>query len=124
MSVILLVKGDKALREILAKTLKNARIRVLKAEDLPAALALLSSTPDCTALIGDVDFSDPVNGLGAAERVREMDLDLAFVTISGTSEHWLKRRGTSWERSVTKTFEPGELVEALRELGSPDPDAR
>jgi CheY-like chemotaxis protein len=116
MSVVILVEDDSAVREILVHTLGHAGVRVLDADCPNKALLLVSSTPECMAVVTDINLHARMDGFDVAERALEMNSDLAIVYISGHYEHWLRRTMKSWERSLTKPFEPSELVEVLREL--------
>jgi CheY-like chemotaxis protein len=119
MSVVILVEDDEAVREVLVEALGDAGVRVLDADCPNKALLLVSSTPECMAVVTDIDLRARIDGFAVAERALEMNSDLAIIYISGQREHWLRRTMKSWERSITKPFVPDELVEVLRELESP-----
>ncbi|WP_424138765.1 hypothetical protein [Roseomonas chloroacetimidivorans] len=118
MSVIVLIEDGLPITDRLVTTFAAAGIDVLKADCPGSAVALANSTPACTAIVSDKDLSVSADGGDAAGQVLRSAADLPLILIDGGYEHRHRREAARWRRSIAKPFDPGQLVQALRELAS------
>lgn len=79
--VILLVDDDAAVREIMAEFLAEGGYSVLQADGGPAALRLLSESPDIIMMITDVRMPE-MSGIELAEAALKMRA-LKIILVSG-----------------------------------------
>ena len=119
MSVIVLIEHGLPVAERLVTTLGAAGIDVLEADCPSSAVALAHSTPACTAIVSDKDLSAGTLGEAAAGQGLRSTGDLPLILIDGGDEHWHRWEAARWKRSITKPFDPEQLVQALRELARP-----
>jgi DNA-binding NtrC family response regulator len=124
MSVVVLIEGHLPATDRLVTVLDAAGIDVLKADCPRSAVALANSTSACTAIVSDKDLSVSADGGDAAGQGLQSGPDLPLILIDGGDEHWHRREAARWRRSITKPFDPEQLVQALRELARPVEQAR
>ena len=119
MSVVVLIEDGLPISNRLVTTLGTAGIDVLKAACPRSAVALADSTPVCMAIVSDKDLSVSADGRDAAGQALQSTADLSLIFIDGGDEHWHRREAARWKRSITKPFDPDQLVQALCELACP-----
>jgi DNA-binding NtrC family response regulator len=124
MSVVVLIGDHLPATDRLVTVLGAAGIEVLKADCPRSAVVLANSARACTAIVSDRDLNVSADGGDAAGQALQSAADLPLILIDGGDEHWHRREAARWKRSITKPFDPEQLVQALRELARPGEQPR
>lgn len=80
---LLVVEDDGLIRLDLVDLLQEAGFDVIDAAHAEAALVLLETTSDVTALLTDIDMPGAINGIELARTVHQRWPDCRIVVISG-----------------------------------------
>ncbi|MGI4939484.1 MAG: response regulator [Janthinobacterium lividum] len=107
---VLLVEDEPDVRELTAEALRDQGLRVLEAENGPAALRLVQAGPQLDLLVTDVGLPGGLDGRQVAEAVRQRHPDLPVILITG----YATSRQTEGMDVLRKPFEMAQLVELIR----------
>ena len=114
--LVLVVDDDDHVRGYLTKLLSRSGFCCLEACDAEQALELLAEHRPHLAVL---DIALPgISGAELAWRIRERELDIPLVTVSGQLELWDPDDLTDlgFSRILSKPFEPNHLVRVCRQL--------
>lgn len=112
---LLVVDDDGPLRSLMAELLEDEGFEVLTAADGAQALGLIAGG-GFDAVLSDIVMPD-VGGLDLLRAVRERDLDVPVVLMTGNPDVGSAARAVDYGavRYLIKPIEPATLVEAARE---------
>ena len=114
-SVVLLVEDEVLVRLFGADILKAAGFEVIEAANADEALQTLEARDDVQVLFTNVHMPGSLDGLALARCVHERWPDIELLIASGRSRvdpDEIPDNG----RFVSKPYEPGRVVQQLREL--------
>ena len=114
---VLYVEDEPLLRELAAIFLEDAGFEVVTADCGTAALEALDDEgqPWC-AVVTDVNLGQGPDGWAVGRHARELNRTLPVVYITGGSAHLWQTNGVPNSVMITKPFEPGQILEAIRKL--------
>ncbi|MFT8247208.1 hypothetical protein [Roseomonas sp. BN140053] len=115
-SVVVPIEDRLPATDRLITSLGVAGIEVLQAGCPRSAVTLANSTPACTAIVSDTDLSISSGGGSITWQALQSAPDLSLILLDGGDEHWHSREAARWRRSISKPFDPEQLVQTLREL--------
>jgi signal transduction histidine kinase len=111
---LLLVDDEEAVREVLARGLRDKGYRVLEAPDGPRALDLLRTSADEIDLVVTDVAMPGMTGIDLARRALELRAFLPFVFVSGQPREVLPDFGSPDDVLLEKPFSPDALAACIR----------
>jgi PAS domain S-box-containing protein len=117
----LAVDDETDLLEVAVSYLEELGLKVLHAQDGPAALAILEQTPDVDLLVTDVMMPGGMDGVELARRARQLRPDMRVVYSTGYSSAALaEQRGATVDGPVlAKPYRRAEFLGAIRRVFEP-----
>lgn len=116
---LLVLDDDELVRVTLGEALRDAGYVVAEASGPAEALAILRSEPECRLLVTDVHLAGsggPPSGLRLAEQARGDHPELRVIYITGRPDALPPISVDTPDRSLSKPFLPGTLVDLVVEL--------
>jgi CheY-like chemotaxis protein len=117
-SIILIVEDEYLVRMSAAAMMEGAGYDVLEAGNADEAIRLLESHPDIDIVFTDIEMPGSMNGLKLAHAVTGRWPPIRVITTSG---RFRLREGDlpTGGRFLAKPYSAGQILGALREMGTP-----
>lgn len=119
MPKILIIEDDEDVRAMIQRLLEREGFDVKLAEDgVEGMEAFITFSPDI--VITDL-YMPRMKGIEAIKRIRKISADTKILAISGGGRyspktHLTRARGAGATETLTKPFEPSELLSAVNRL--------
>lgn len=112
---LILVEDDPLILVCTQDALAEAGFDVLSAVSGTKALALLSDTPDCLAIMIDVRLGDGMKGWEVARRARQAQPDIAIIYTTTAEGPAFVREGVDRSVLLQKPYTLDRAVRAARD---------
>lgn len=116
---IVVLDDDELVRVTLGEALRDAGYVVAEAAAPPEALAILRAEPACGVLVTDLHLAGPggpPSGLKLADQARALHPGLHVIYITGRPSVLAPVAIGAEDRSLSKPFLPGTLVDMVGQL--------
>jgi PAS domain S-box-containing protein len=120
--LILVVDDESSLRSLISRTLNAQGFQTLTAGDGVQALQVLSEQPDVDLVLLDLTMPEK-DGLAVFREIKQQQLPVRVVLMSGYSEHAVRQLGTENYPApafLAKPFRANELLSAVLEALAAD----
>ena len=114
---VLVIEDEELLRSMLKSVLESRGYQVLTAENGSTGLKLFEEHPEVAVIVTDMGLPE-MNGTEVVRRIRAIDKQVKCIITSGymtpDTVNELQRLGV--DRTVSKPYEPAELLRVLRKV--------
>jgi CheY-like chemotaxis protein len=120
-TVILIVEDEAIIRIATAALLEEAGYTVLEARDADVAVQILESRNDIRAVFTDIRMPGSLDGQGLAHVIRHRWPPIHLLVTSGLNAS-TEDEFPRYARFLRKPYAPKDVLKALADLFSPNPD--
>jgi CheY-like chemotaxis protein len=111
---VLIVDDDVVINLASCEILRDSGFDAIGVYCAAAAFEAVTSGPELSALVTDIDLGTGADGFEVARRARVANRHLPVVYISGAEEARFRSEGVARSEFLRKPVQPPEIVEALR----------